>query len=446
MKKILVFTRPWMTNFYQGILNHSAIKYFQQIYLTEFSKECDSLKSCNYINYNILAKTNYAYEFFSDQEIYDIIKRDRYLVTCNFNDALKYINTITEQLVNVYDKHKPDIVFGHLVDTYIFDIFYRIASKKRILQFSMVWGGIVNNTFKFYNYITPIQRVDLNQNVDLFKIMRSKREDISNPIIRKFDLDVRLKNQIQLIKTLLRVYNPFDKDFHNIYYEFRRSGVVALPKFNLKDLNSNYYLDFSQVPHENSKNKIYISLHYVPEATLNNFCKDNSLVNHDQIILDIVKKYNKEFIFIVKEHPAMYGKRDLSFYDELKKVNNLYFIHPSFKYYEILENVDYVLSWGGTVGIEAPFFGVKPINITKPYYYIEGYENYFKNYTDIMENFAQKVKSLDYDDEVYCGKLNNYFQSILFNGTASEKYNTSENLESIGKEIDNLLQNIYKLI
>ena len=445
-KKILIFTRPWMTEFYLNVLNKSVVNDFQKVFLTEFKKEENSLENCYRIDYSKKSTKHYSYTFFTDSEVYDIIIRDRYLVTCSFQQAVKYINTITEQILEIYENEKPDIVFGHLADTYIFDIYYRIAKRKNIFCFSFLWSGIVNNTFIFLDYLTPIKRVENNQDIDLFDILASKRDDISNPIIKEFDLYDRVINKLKWMKTLIKVSNPLEKEYHNIYYEFRRKAVVAIPHLNIIDLMSNYYIkNINNIPFTKHK-KIYISLHYVPEATLNNFAESNSVINHDSVILDIIKKYHDKYQFIIKEHPAMYNNRNLEFYKQLKKYTNVVLLHPSIKYYTVFEIVDFVLSWGGTVGIEAPFFNIKTINITKPIYHIDGYNNYFIDYKDVIENFSDKLESINYDNSQYCQELNKFYQSILFNGAANERFNTKDNIKIIGKEINILIKDIYKLV
>jgi len=444
--KILIFTRPWMTKFYKNITNNGILKEFEKFYLTEFYTESNKIDDSFYINLTKKSETNYALNIFTDCELFDIIKRDRLLNQLEFNISLQYINTITEQIVQAYDKIKPDIVFGHLADTFVYDIFYRIAKKRNINQFSMVWSGIINNTFIFYEHNHPIIRKKQNNDINIFETLKNKREDISNPIIGRFDLQKRLVGKVKFFATSLRVRNPFNIDCRNknIYYEFRKTRTVATPYLNIRDLAKNYYKELIDIPRNSLKKIIYISLHYVPEATLNNFSVENSVVNHDMLIIDLVEKYCDEFIFVIKEHPAMYNQRNLVFYDKLKKNSDVVLLHPSIKYYDVLEKVDYVVSWAGTIGIEAPFFNVIPLNITKPYYHIDGYNNYFLDYQDVIENFSTKIESINFNVKDYARDLNTMFSKLLWKGYNQEKYNNTDNINNIANAIDSLLVENFK--
>ncbi len=432
--RLILFTRQVVTNFYNNIISKSELKKFQLFYITEFYDEYKDLP--NAFLFDFSKKVNENFEIFNEIEIEDIIKRDRLLSTLGFEDAISYVNSASYQLIKIYDEVSPDLVFSHLVDTYVFDIFLRIAEKRKIKKFSMVWGGI-NNTFKFYDYCTPIKRNTPNLQVDLFQEFQQNRIDISNPDTNKDNILKRLKDKTRFFKYQSKLFNPFSQinKHKTVYHEFRRTRTIATPHLNIRDLFLNYYAELKDIPNS-SKTKIYISLHLVPEATLNYFAHDTTLVNHDKIITDIIDKYHNDYIFLIKEHPVMFNKRSLNFYGKITKYPNCFLIHPKYKYYELVEKSDICMSWAGSIGWEAPFLGKKTLNIIRPFYFIKGFNNHFENYDDVIANFSNKIESLCYSNEKYCTVLNNYFQYILFTGYCNEKYNSKQNVQNIAKEVN----------
>ena len=75
-----------------------------------------------------------------------IIHRDRLLRKIPFVDAQRLVINIIAQVDNLLLTHKPDLIIGQLVDYYILDILYQIASKYKIKVFSFMCG-FIDKTF-----------------------------------------------------------------------------------------------------------------------------------------------------------------------------------------------------------------------------------------------------------------------------------------------------------
>lgn len=440
---ILVYTRPALTAFLASIFEKSKLRTANKYYITEYHKEAQMLNNCELISPNKLEMHSTQWAIFSDDELFDIICRDRYLAKIPFDAALQLIKNVTHQISLAIIKARPDLMTGHIVDYYTMDIFYRMAKKMNIPCYFMVTG--IKGTIKFYDYRWPIKRSVPNLSINLFDYM-GKREI---NLYRKQNTETiiyRMRKLFYLKRRQLMMYNYFNPDVRsgNVDVIILRKGYQALQKFTFMDFLKDYFVDLDKINFDNKK-RIYVSLHFYPEATMNYFSEDNSLIKHDDLVLEILHKFHFKYNFIIKEHPVMMGRRDLSFYKTIRQIPNCYLIRPETDTYGIVEASDVVLSWAGSIGWEAPFLGKKTINIMKPYYFVEGVNNYFTDYKDLMDNFIERVESLNYDNSLYCEKLNECFQSFSYPGISIPTYNSDENINNLAASVDQLVFDVFNL-
>lgn len=435
--KVMIFTRPSITNFYVKIFEKSLIKKGEKYFITEYFNESKILTNCLLLKPIFKSKYDSSWMIFSDDEIFDIITRDRYLTKVVFEEAVQLVKNVICQLLHFIDSVKPDILTGHTTDYYTVDIYYRLALKLNIKCFSMVVGP--KGTFKFIDYRLPIKRKNLNTNVDLYNYINKRTENNYTPNTHN-GLIWRLRKYIWIRRKQILMYNYLNPDVRNYNTDIQivRNNRMALPQFNVKDLLKRYYCKLEEIPKNHNKT-IYVSLHYSPEATMNYYSENNTLFNHDQIVLELLNKFNSDFTFVIKEHPAMFGLRKIKFYENIKNISNCYLINPYTNAYKVVENSDVVLSWAGSIGWEAPFMGRETINIIKPYYAVEGVDNYFLNYKDLIENFTNKINNISYSNDEYCSKLNQYFQSVLYDGIPISTFSDIDNINKLSKSINTFL-------
>lgn len=99
-----------------------------------------------------------------------------------------------------------------------------------------------------------------------------------------------------------------------------------------------------------SERYIYLPLHFSPEITDMYYGRDYD--HHEGFVFQLSKRIPAGYRLYVKEHPAMLGKRPLSFYKKLNELYNVTVVHPSVSTYELIRNgVTLVVT--GTAGWEA---------------------------------------------------------------------------------------------
>lgn len=153
--------------------------------------------------------------------------------------------------------------------------------------------------------------------------------------------------------------NPFN---HFIFYV-----KVAIKKQLL--FRKNRYF----VAPEKDETYVYMPLHLIPESTT--FVKAPFYINELHIIEQISKSLPLGWKLYVKEHQAMLGERDFSFYWKVKKIPNVKLVQ--FNYYNDpkpwIQNAKGVITISGTSAYEAAMLGKKAIVFSDvPFSLIDG--------------------------------------------------------------------------
>jgi Capsule polysaccharide biosynthesis protein len=97
--------------------------------------------------------------------------------------------------------------------------------------------------------------------------------------------------------------------------------------------------------------KVYFPLHVQPEFTPDvraPFCS-----NQLALIENIARSIPAGYRLVVKDHPAMRGRRTLPYYREIKKLRNVQLLSPGFDSHTVIQDSDAILTIVGTTAFEA---------------------------------------------------------------------------------------------
>lgn len=438
---VLIFTRPAITEFNNNIFKYTWLKDASFFYVTEYFDELNKIPNSYLLVPNNPYRPVVSKLIFSDAEIYDIILRDRMLSLLPFEKSIQLVTNVTIQLMAIFEIVNPSLVTGHVVDYYTIDIFYRIAIKLNIKTFTMVFG--YKGTFKFYDYNRPIERAEPDYRIDVRGYINSGKRNIYSPNYSD-RIFYRLRRYYWLKKKQFLIRLKKEEDFQNFNTDIQLflNGYQALPQLQFRDIRKDFFTNIEDV--NSDKIKIFIALHYSPEATMNYFSVDNTLFDHDKLVLEILTRFSDKFTFIIKEHPDMVGLRPIIFYDEIKRIPNCFLLPHNSNTRKVVEFSDIVLSWSGSISWEAPFWDKRTINIMKPPFDLEGVDNYFINYLNLINDFERKVKSLNYDNHSYCEEIEEYFRRTHYFGIPLPDYGDKNNL-LLANAIDELTIKVFGL-
>ena len=99
---------------------------------------------------------------------------------------------------------------------------------------------------------------------------------------------------------------------------------------------------------------VYVPLHLEPEVALLSVSPEFN--NSMEMIAWVSKSVPADTVLVVKEQPFSYGIRSRHFYDNLRRIGNVFLAHPSTHPWEWIRAAALVATITGTAGIEAVYF------------------------------------------------------------------------------------------
>ena len=368
-------------------------------HLPRFNDNFDFIAYCqNYKAYKTIGKSNlfthnfYLYQNFnskykknSKNSINDDINGFKVLQT-DKNHFKRIPSVKQERVLNtmyiIFQEwikiEKPDYVFIPIIESIDSMLLFEICKKKDIEPIIYCHARHLNASFfsnshletlpSFYSktkatekQINKAKKISLqlkntskrlsyeNQILDLYNTFENRNQVVQfkrvNVFVRFF-LNLRLKILNERRNETLRLWIKFQVNIEKILVPFQKLLFICFEKLYLKPIKT-LPLEFE-----------YFPLHFSPESSINTpapYYVDQLRVI-DEILL---KRSNSNRILVIKEHPAMYLKRNFSFYREIKKKPYVRIIRRDFDSIELIKKSSKVYSVTGTACLEA-FYLEKP--------------------------------------------------------------------------------------
>ena len=284
--------------------------------------------------------------------------------------ALRVWNVIEE----LFCTNTFDYVIMPQIDRYLYDIVDRIAEKNNTLVI-----GAESSIFSGYCRMSVRgEYKEVRSDVPDEEVEERVRQLTQNDFIPDSETENMKRKHFDIIKKFYRrkltenIYYPLMKlvshDPWNHHYNLTVRKGKHLSDFYTKDLDD-YFVRIKDI-NVDPKCTVYMPIHVMPEATVTYHCGDTKFCNYESYIVSLIERADPSITIIVKEHPGMYGLRELSFYDQLKKHPNVILVHPKENSNLLLNKIDTVLTENGTVGIEALVRGKRVLVLDRNCYYI----------------------------------------------------------------------------
>tara|TARA_B110000977_G_scaffold201788_1_gene298653 strand:+ start:14300 stop:15664 length:1365 start_codon:yes stop_codon:yes gene_type:complete len=367
---------PYKTSFY--LQNFKGLNFFKSkandvnyFYLFENFNKLYSSKEKNQctLNYNVIFQAD----------------KSHYKKLYNGNDMKNIIDTFYNIFNEILIKDKPDFIFFPIIESMDAMVLYELAREKgidtivyshaRILPFSFLSS---NKFEEFPSYFYDNNHLNNSTDNYLEKLVKhsSRIKDQMKETILSIDADdviyspvypnpikrllknIYFKNTSERHNATLSNWVKFQVYFDKIFIYFQNILQRIVQKKLLKPLSINKF----------PKNYNFFPLHFSPESSINTPAP--FYIDQERVIDEIVLLDSKPLL--LREHPALYGKRPLAFYRNINKKPNVFFTKIDDDIYHIIEKSDKVFSVTGTVAIEA-FFKGKP--------FIQFGRNYFSAFT-----------------------------------------------------------------
>jgi hypothetical protein len=433
-KTVLIYSRPaWRSWWWQ--VAETAFPEYTRVGVSEFHNDDD----INFMEifYQYYRGKNSLLDVSSipvDAE--DVRLRCRLLQNLPKSQGSRMIASAWQTISQILDRSNPHYVLSITVDSYVVDLLARACFMRNIK-----FIGISNCPLTGYALVT--ERGEHNRvrdpspdEVDV--AIASILSDDFKPkyilgnkpysAVAHFQRALRYKAK-EFIYWLMMRRDPLNYNLMSLRYAADRKDLLgfSVARHFTKDARSRW--QNSSLP------KLYLPLHFVPEATVNYWTRNLDFIDYENALTEVVGILNGRYAIAAKEHPAAMGTRTNDFYERLSKYNNLFFIHPDESSLELISQSDIVLTWTGTVGLEAALRGKTVIILGDPYYYSPDYFIKVNDLEDIRGmdlHFTREQSSSNHGSRF----LLHYIMSSTVRGTFGQRgYLSRENAEKLGKSI-----------
>lgn len=357
---ILIYVRKWNKEYFTDVITKTFTD-CRIIYYSDF-KELGNIWTGDFIYSEQKADYN-----LDETEKRDIYQRCRFLRTRDYENADVLITKLYCGLMDYFNHHNIDLIITQIIDCYTLDVLCRTGIKQKIPVISFV-----QNFIRGYSRFTIRgERIDLNRDVTADEIEAvynmlnndSYKPDFSlNKRVYRTDLFKRwVKNWVKCnIYYKFKMMITSDKD--NYHYNAAAGDFTQI----LKRTSDTLFYTLNTL--DNNMEYVYLPLHFTPEATVDYWCKELENVDYEKSIIDFINSFPDKFCILIKEHPAMFGRRNFDFYEVLLNRENVKLVHPYEDSNKILGIVDTVIVHTGSVGVEALLRNKRVLCLTENYY------------------------------------------------------------------------------
>ncbi|MCC7573107.1 MAG: hypothetical protein KO464_06930 [Candidatus Methanofastidiosum sp.] len=416
MMNILVYVRPATTDFYLKLVK-TAYPHANIVTVSDFKHNGDIWFG------DYIYQLAYKEQYFSDEIMRDIRMRCRFLRLFQSDMADGLVNNLAYGLYKYFSSHDIDIVMGGLIDNYTQDVLERIAVERKIPYISFVrhfFSGYCRISAR--GELRKMPRVVTNEEVSL-----SLKQIMQESFKPDFKLN-RPKSTKEMyyfyFRELLKknLYFPLkrniERDPHNYHYNTTLPRNWSFSSVIFKD-DKKYFRTLENLPSHIDENAVYIPLHFSPEATVDYWADNPRFALQEETILELATQTPAHIQLLIKEHPAMYLRRRIDFYERLKDYNNVTLIHPYESSNRLLNIVQNVLVFTGSVGVEALLRGKRVLTVTKNYY-SDLHPNIFK--ISQINDEAIRLKLQTYSQEQFIHDiLQGLFKADFYNDKTIDK-------------------------
>lgn len=425
-----IYVRPWNEKFYYNLASEIFETSYKKVSLSEFKNIGDIWLGAG------LYKESSSETIFNLDEKIEIYTRCRFLRSLEVNRAFDLINKMSNQIVNLFEKYKFKFILGQMIDNYTLDILERVCQMKNIEYIS-----ISGHFFNGYSRVTKRGEYNvIRKDITEYEISAILNKILEKEYKPNFELN-KEKSYKDGVKYFLRdlvkkkyfnIKRLLDRDYLNYHY-----NSFEIPKTNMRNIVSkdlNRY--FCKIKDINIDEKsVYVPLHYTPEATVDYWSDNYKHGLYKESLIDLIQKSSPEINFIFKEHPAMYMKNEISFYKQILSFSNVRLIHPYENSNEILEKVDNVLVYTGSVGVEALLRNKRVLAITRNYY-SELHPNIKVVKSVNLETLRETI--VEYDNKIFIKiLLEGLFPAEFINNRNINKSDTKNIAKYLKKYITN---------
>lgn len=360
VKRVGVYLRPWNVDFYVK-LAHLSFEDYDVVTISEFKGVGDYWLGDNTFSSGMCSPLSFDIKN-------DIYLRCRFLRGLSIDKAFRLIDRQYLQIKDIFVSNNFSFFIGSLIDNYTLDIIEKVCVEIGIPYISIVSHFIDGySRFSSRGELVKINRDITEEEVDTVLSMLNQMSYKPSYEINKRKSILECHKYFYREKVKRYIFSAIKylkRDIDN--YHYNSIQFKGLKKSEVIDTKKSYFSKIDDI--SVSHNSVYLPLHFTPEATVDYWCDNPQDALYERSIIDLIEKSDKNINFIIKEHPAMFMKRHLEFYNNILKFNNATLLDPYESSNELIHKVKNVYVYTGSVGVEALIRGKNVISRTNNYY------------------------------------------------------------------------------
>ena len=266
---------------------------------------------------------------------------------------------------------KPDVIIIPIIESMDGMLVYHVAKSRGVEPLCYAHARQINRSYFSDSHLETLPIFTKNikiqteyvKNANHFLAAYQKAPEKMNyakqleDLYSKFEIKEQLtyhKVENLMFRLLKNIRLKFTKESKNQLNLFHIKILVTLEKIVLP-IQKQAYLIFEKLYlkplNTLPQNFDYFPLHFSPEASINT--PSPFYIDQMRAIDEIMLNRNSNHFLLVKEHPAMYLKRNFNFYKTLKKTPFIRIIDKNFNSQELIQKADCTYSVTGTACMEA---------------------------------------------------------------------------------------------
>lgn len=336
----------------------------------------------NKFNITDLTPTDYdVYYACIHEELPSIIVRCRGLREIKYSEAKELVLLTCKFFVDFFSTHHYRLFVIHIIDNYVLDVMCRVAHHMDIKVLCVSeWIVEFYRRHTLYGELIPFREPPEDEVLRIEAFFQNAEKcfwlrgvDRWNRV--RYALYLMARSWVLYVNRYLIRYRLFgDRS-----YECRFANVwYKGPKYLFI---SQYFTKITEdFVDANIDRLIVVPLHYFPEANVDYWMTDYRHADYYTSLYEAVSFFRRrEIIVLIKEHPFFLYQRDPDVYKNLLKYDNVRLIDPMSDSAALLDRVQTVMVWHGSMGIESLMVGKRVIAFDKNYYsqnFIPAYRNF----------------------------------------------------------------------
>lgn len=390
---------------------------------------------------------------YSCAPVWEYIYTDRFLINREYDYVIKITAGLFSFFEYVYEETKPDFYYSECIATLQCYIAYLVGRKMNVQYLTQMCArGSLDSTYHYftmepYQYNVELESDYADQNYTKEEMARAEdylsefeNKDITPPAMKLEKTKPKIDKNF-IFAPVNYLIGRFDLEYNDPF------SYMYFKSYNDRLNPIRFYFRYQKLKKyatrpDYQKKYVFYPLHYQPEAST---CVCAEKYEKQLFFIDSwAKSLPADTVLYVKEHYALLGHKQLSFYKELQKYPNVYLIDPWVNARELIINSIAVTTLTGTAGFEAMLLR-KPVFLGGNSVYenapgVIKVNDIYGNYLSLIKNWKQPSR----EDVIkyLCACFKSYYKGNIY--SQNFHHLLGDNIEDIVYALYRKLNEIYK--